>query len=135
MRPGSITNRNSATFDKLLEIRDMSEAPLSATATTTPIEFAATEQTLYRLMLTSAGYTGFVLPTATWEVALEVSDAEGGAYIPFPSTIIPESAQKVEIGLSGKQINALVPNANWVRLSFTKTGTPGNLTIGAFFAH
>lgn len=134
MRPGNVTNRFSSTFDKSLELRDLSSAPLSATATTTPIEFAATEQTLYRLIVESAGYTGFSAGVNFWEIALEVSDAEGGTYVPVSSIVIPELAQTLEIGLSGKQIHNLVADATWVRLSLTKTGTPGDLTIGAYFS-
>lgn len=135
MRPGNVTNRNSATFDKLLELRDLASAPLSSGESTTPIKFAATEQTLYRLIIESAGYTGFVNPTAVWQIALEVSDAEGGTYVPVGSvTTIPESSQTIEVGLSGKLINSLVADASWVRLSFVKVGTPGDLTLGAYLA-
>ena len=135
MRPGNVTNRFSATFDKLLELRDLASAPLSASATTSPIKFAATEQTLYRLMFESAGYTGFVNPTSIWQVALEVSDAEGGTYVPVGSlSTIPESPQTIEVGLSGKLIDSLVADASWVRLSFVKVGTPGDLTVRAYLA-
>lgn len=126
--------RNSPIVDKELILREHDEAPLSTTASTVPFNFDATNHRFFKVILPSSGYSGYVDSTAQWELDIEVSDSEGGTYLSVLSSVISAETGNYEYAFSGNQINQILTDASWIRVTATKVGTPGDLSFGAFLS-
>lgn len=127
---------NTSQIDALTTLRAYDAAALSATTNGTPVEYPFTAEEAVKVIINQAAYSSYAAGTAEWTLSLQVSDATAGTYVTV-ATILPALAAGTsengqEVFLSGEQINKAVANARFLRLVCTKTGSPGNLTVGAY---
>lgn len=127
---------NSAQIDALTTLRDYATAAASATTNGTPIEYPFTAEESFKVIINQAAYSSYTATSAEWTLSLQVSNAVGGTYVTV-ATILPALAAGAALNgqeqfLSGEQINKAVAGARFLRIVATKTGSPGNLTFGAY---
>jgi len=123
-------------FDKELELRDYAAAAISATTSGTAIELPElTKQNEFSVLVNAAAYTGtFAAGTLQWGIAIEVSDQPSSGFVEVASVVPAGVAIEYKIPLSGDWVQQKKPGAKYARVTATKTGSPGNLTYGAFIA-
>lgn len=127
-------DRRKNLLDKLLELRDYSATALAATTNGTPVTIDATKIIAYEAVCKVAAYTGYVDPTAQWDLKVQVS-ADNVTYVDASvAYVLDGTEQKVRFALSGAAVNDLAADALYVRTVATKTGAPGDLTYGAFLS-
>lgn len=132
MPRSTMANRRAIQFDKDLELRDFASAAVSASGNNAAIAFPATKQMSFKAVINVAVHTGYVASTAQWALAIEVS-ADNATFRQVGNSVVPTgTVNQLEIALEGAAVEDVVPNAAYVRVVHTKTGTPGNLTYGAF---
>lgn len=120
-------------YDKLLELRDLDATAISATASETALEFNPIDHCAYKVIVIAEAYTGYVSTSAEWNITVEVSDTSGGSYTQVGTTIAPVGdAGRFVLPLSGDYVQEKDADATVIRVTATKTGSPGNLTYGAF---
>ena len=126
--------RRYGTYDAETELRDKASAAISATTSETGIEHPVRELDLYKAIIVFDAFTGYVATTAEWRVQVEVSDIVGGTYTAVSDAIalVGSGSGRVEIPLSGGLIEYLDADSNFIRVTATKVGSPGDLTYGAF---
>lgn len=127
--------RRRGTFDKELELRDQSAAAISATTSETGIQFYPRKHEAFKVVIVSSAYTSYSAGAAEWTITVEVSDVVGGTYT-VVGTLSPAAlagaAGEAEIVLGGGQVATVDADADFIRVTATKTGSPGNLSYGAF---
>lgn len=124
--------RNRGPVDSNLVLRAYTAAALSATGSSTGVEFNPKANMAFKVAFSIAAYSGYSAGTALWAITVEVSDAIGGTYTQVGKTVSPVgTALETEIILSGVE-GAAIANAAFIRVTATKTGSPGNLTYGAW---
>lgn len=131
---GNTMNRRAVEFDKELELRAYSASALSATGSGTAIALKAVAYDDFACRINSAAYTSFAAGTAQWDVAVQASTTSGGTYKTIGSVTLDGTQKEYEIALSGVMIEAIVAGAEYIRVTATKTGSPGNLTYGAYLS-
>lgn len=130
-----MADRRAYHFDKNLELRDIAAAALSATGSSTGIAFPIRDIDLAKVVINHPAITGTINGSNNWVIAVQVSDAVAGTYVTIATTAILTAApEQIELPISGAQVTNLLPNANFVRVTATKTGTIGNLSYGAFIS-
>lgn len=132
MPRSTIANRVGKIFDKNLELYDIATAAISATTNGTPLAIDATRVLDYDLAINPMAYTGYVAGTAQWSISIGAATTVGGTYNTVGSIVLDGTAAQRFIALSGAMINGVTPGAQFLRVTATKTGTPGNLQFGAF---
>lgn len=130
----TIANRRTrGAYDKSLELRDYGAAALSATGSETGIQFYPRAQESFKVALSVAAHTGYSSGSAEWTITVEVSDVVGGTYTQVGSSFTPDgNAAEHEIPLSGALVESIDADADFIQVTATKTGSPGNLTYGAW---
>lgn len=130
----TIANRRGrGAYDEALELRDYAAAALSATGSGTGILFYPRAQESFKVALSVAAYTSYSDGSAEWTITVEVSDAIGGTYTQVGPSFIPVGdAIEYEIPLSGALVEDIDADADYIRVTATKTGSPGNLTYAAW---
>lgn len=127
--------RRKGTYDVNLELRDYTAAAISATTSSTGVEFAVRKQDYFKVVIIADAYTGYVATSAEWTIEVEVSDVVGGTYTAI-GTLVPATAAgaaiETELVFGGDQVADIDADAAFIRVTATKTGSPGNLTYGAF---
>lgn len=127
--------RRRGPFDKELELRDQSATAITATTSGTGIQFYPRKHEAFKVVLAVGAYTGYSAGTAEWTITVEVSNLVGGTYT-VVGTLAPATlagaAGETEIVLGGGQIASLDADADFIRVTATKTGSPGALSYGAF---
>jgi hypothetical protein len=134
MPRSTLTNRVGKTFDKSLELYDPAAAAISATTNGTALFLDATKILDYDLVINPVAYTGFAAGTAQWAISIAASTTLGGTYNTVASIVLDGTAAQRFIALSGVMVGGVTAGAQYVRVTATKTGTPGNLQFGAFLA-
>ena len=132
MTRSTIANRVGKIFDKDLELYDLATAAISATTNGTPRAIDATDIIEYDVVVNPVAYTGFVAGTAQWSISVGAAATVGGTYNPVASIVLDGTATQRVIALSGAMISSITPQAKFLRVTATKTGTPGILQFGAF---
>lgn len=132
MTRSTIAARNGAIFDVLLELYDYDTAAISATTNGSAVAFVADKYLNYRAVIDSAAYTGFAAGTAQWTIAIAVATTSGGTYTTVQDIVLPGTAGRFEIGLSAQAAAQANSDPNFIRVTATKTGSPGNLSFGCF---
>lgn len=121
-------------FDINHQLRDRAGAAISATTAETAINYTSVNDLCgFKVVVSSAAYTGYVATTAQWDVAIEVS-ANNSTFTQVALVPLKGSAGLFEVALTGKQIEDTVNGAAYIRARAVKTGTPGNLSYGAFIS-
>jgi hypothetical protein len=134
MPRSTLPNRRAIEFDKELELRPYEATALAATASSTAITFPGTKQMYFKNIINLAAHTGYVAGSAQWSIATEFS-ADNVTFKQVGNAIVLTGiVNQIEIALSGAAVEDVVPEAAFVRVTATKTGTPGNLSFGAFLA-
>ncbi|HYX14763.1 MAG TPA: hypothetical protein VE944_10420 [Nostoc sp.] len=132
MPRSTIGNRRSIIFDKALELRDFASAAISASTTESAIAIPATKLKAYKCVIDVAAHTGYVATTAQWDITIEAALTSGGTYKTVGTVTSSGAANRFDVPLSGEWIDDIVPDAYSIRVRATKTGSPGNLSYGAF---
>ena len=138
MPVSTIANRRSYEFDALTVLRLITAAVLAATTSEAGVPLATIAPViaaydLFKVIVHDAAYTGYANGTAQWTATVEASTTIGGTYTQVSTPVVLNgSAQNVEVALSGLGVDSAVPGAKYLRVTATKTGTPGNLVYGAF---
>lgn len=129
----TLGNRRSDTFDANLELRSYSAAAISATTAGTAIDLMGAAMNEFKCAIIMGAYTSYAAGTAEWTFSVEVATTTSFVEI---AQFTPKSgaAQQIDIPLAGYLVDDAVPTAAKIRVVATKTGTPGNLTYGAFLA-
>jgi hypothetical protein len=131
----TIADRQGSYYDALTLIRPITSAAISATTSETGIAFAVTKFEDAYLVLQVQAISSFVAGTATWSFAVEVSPTLGGTYTTIGAiTLTAGTANDYLIPINGYTVSKLVPTAAFVRVTATKTGTPGNLIYAAYLS-
>jgi len=134
MARSSIASRRQQHYDALLALRDPAATAISATTSETGVSFASTLQQAYKALITVFAYTGYVVSTAVWVITIEVATTQGGSYSTIATYTTLGTAAEIEVPLSGLQIQQILSGALWMRVTATKTGSPGSLSYGAFLS-
>lgn len=127
--------RKKGVYDSALELRDYDAAALSATGSEAGVSFPVRAQESFRVVINMAAYSGYVATTAEWTISVEVSDVVGGTYTEvasLPAAASGGAALQVPLDLNGALVEALDADAAFIRVTATKTGSPGDLTYGAY---
>ena len=132
MTRSTIANRVGKTFDKNLELYDLATAAISATTNGAPLAIDATDIVEYDVVVNPVAYTGYVAGTAQWAISVGAATTVGGTYNTVATIVLDGTATQRFIALSGAMIAGVTPQAKFLRVTATKTGTPGNLQFGAF---
>ncbi|ELS01114.1 hypothetical protein Xen7305DRAFT_00008160 [Xenococcus sp. PCC 7305] len=122
-------------YDAATVLREVSEAPISAATNGTPLGLLRWHRHgEYKCVINSYAYSSYVAGSAEWVISIEVANDTGSTYAEIASTVVPGVATTSEIPLSGELVNqALVDEVDPViRVVATPTGSPGDLTYGAF---
>ncbi len=131
MPRSTIANRREYTFDAATSLRDYNAVAISATTTETTISLAATKLEDYKCVVDVAAYSGYSAGSAQWTITVEAS-SDNSAFTVVGSVVPNGTANRFDIPLSGEWVEDLVSGAIYLRAKATKTGTPGNLTYGAW---
>lgn len=134
MPRSTITNRRAIHFDKATELRDYAAAAISASTTETAIALPATKLMSYKAVVDVAAHTGYVATTAQWDITVEAALTSGGTYKTIGTFTALGTANRFDVPLSGEWVDDIVADAAYIRVKAVKTGSPGNLTYGAFLA-
>ena len=125
--------RQRGPVDSNLVLRSYGAAALSATGSSTGVEFDSKAVLGYKVCLSTAAYTSYTASSAEWSIRVEVSDTLGGTYTPVGRAVVPPgTALETEILISPVDATTANSDPNFVRVTATRTGTPGNLTYGAW---
>ena len=112
-------------------LRSASEAALSATGSTTGIPNPVIEGMYFKVRINHSAITG-VDGSNYWTLTVEVSDVVGGTYTTVSKSLtLGATAATIDVPLFGPDIERLDADADYIRITATKTGTPGNLTYNA----
>lgn len=132
MTRSTIANRRKLIFDKALELRDRNSAAISASTTETAISLAASKLKYYKAVVDVDAHTGYVATTAQWDISIEAATTVGGTYKEVGKCTATGVANRFDIPLAGEWVEDVAGTALFIRVKATKTGTPGNLTYGAY---
>lgn len=130
----TLTPRRSLEFDTLLQLRARDAAALSATGSSTGLAFRANAYDDFMVEIITAAHTGYVAGTAQWSIQVEVSASLSSGYQAVGRAVVPDgTAQRTQIAVSGQSaFMVLGAEPLFIRVTATKTGSPGNLSYGAF---
>lgn len=132
----TMTSRRSLAFDKLTELRPYTAAALSATTSATGLAFRANTHIDFVVEIDVAAHTAYTASTALWTITIEVSATLSSGYVQVGRSILTDGTAKVhQISVSGQSaFQALGAEPLFIRVTATKTGSPGTLTYGAFIS-
>lgn len=130
----TIADRRAYHLDANLELRDYTATALSATTNGTAIEVNPRKFNTYKALINFATYTSFTTGSARWSAKISVSDVSAGTYTDISQDVElnGDDGGQIELPLSGALATYLDSDSAFLRITFTKTGAPGNLTVGAF---
>lgn len=134
MPVSTIPNRRSQGFDINLQLRDYTAAAISATTSGTAIPLVVSTHLEFKAVVNSAAYSSFAAGTAQWVVTIEASVNGSSSWVAIGSVVLDGTQKEFDIPLSGDWSEQLVPGALFIRATATKTGSPGNLTYGAYLS-
>lgn len=126
----TIGDRRSKTFDKFLELRSYSAAPVAATTSEAPILFPARKTGYVKARILHQAITGFVAGTAQWTLTIEAGATSGGTFTPIRTITLAGTKADFEAAIAGIEVSQRVPNAEFLRVTATLTGAAGPLTYG-----
>lgn len=131
---GANLNRQTRTFDKLVELYDIATGAITTTASTTGVSFNIRKyQGLAVVLYITACKSSAA--DETYSTAIQVSDLVGGTYTTIATLAIPRGTLGLAvIPISGETAELLDNDADWVRITQTNGGTSPSITYGAFIA-
>jgi hypothetical protein len=135
MPRSTIAQRQFKALDSLLELALYSANTVAATGFGATVVFLPAVKLLgFKAIFNVAAYTGYVAGTAQWALSLQFADDAAFTVNPITvgSVIAVGVATSLELGLTGRQLEAISLNTSYVRFVATKVGAPGNLQFGAF---
>lgn len=127
--------RQRGPVDSDLVLRAYSAAALSATGSSTGVALDSKANLGYKVALSIAAHSGYSAGSALWTITVEVSNTLGGTYNPVGRAVVPVgTALETEVTISPLDAVGAAPSndPNFIRVTATKTGSPGNLTYGAW---
>ena len=122
-------------LDELSKLSENQAVTATATTVGANIDGINIGDVSYVAILNVTGATGTFDGANNYTVALEASDALGGAYkqVGNLATILADGQH--EVGFTANQLNSIVPNANHFRVTSTKVGTTATgITHTAFIS-
>ncbi len=119
-------------FDAATVLRDISAAPITTAQSEAAISpFRLSKKQYYKCVITYQEITPYNAGADEWVISVEVSDTDTGTFPTVGSITLGESGTS-EIMLSGLASAQIQPDAQWIRVTATPTGSPGALTYSAF---
>ncbi len=118
-------------LDKDTELRAKDSPAISATTSETAIALDVPEQCSLRFVLDYDAISSVTPGTAEWAVSLEVS-ADNSTFVTVRTFTLGAATMTYESAVTGTEMSQMVANATHIRVTATKTGSPGDLTYGAF---
>ena len=128
----TIADRDFRQFDKALELRDGKAAAISATTSETAIAVPLRKSMDFKVVVYHSDITAVVAGTAEWVLNVEVASTQGGTYTSLGTITLTATGQTRERVFGRSHVKFVNATQEWVRITATKVGTPGNLTYGAF---
>ena len=127
--------RRRGTYDKEVELRAYTATAITATTSSTGIAFPVRKTAEYKVCYSIAAYSSYSVGVNEWNIKVEVSDLVGGTYTQVGTVIAPlGTALEGEIPLTGDYVTGIDSDSAFIRVTATKTGSPGSLTYGAWLA-
>lgn len=134
MARSTIATRYGKLFDKELELYSYATAAVSATTNSTVKALEVRKLDDYEVIIDVAAHSGYSAGTAEWPITVSVSDTSGGTYTTIASFTPAGTAARRVIALSGAMVESIKSDAAYIKITATKTGSPGNLTFGAYLS-
>ncbi len=122
-------------FDVATQLRDISEAAVAVTTNGTPNDVLNwIVRDPFKVIIDYVAYSGYVDGVDEWTVSVEAANDSGGTFVEVTSIVLDTSSNRVELPISGEQIDQILdaPTKPALRVVATITGSPGALTYGAF---
>ena len=125
---------NNTLLDVLLELRDITDGAETATTSETGVAFAVRYAGSCSVMVHVTAIDN-ASANETYEMAAEVSDAQGGTYTEVGrivldrDTAVPFTAM---IPIHSEKAQLLDADADWIRVTATLGGTTPSITYGAY---
>ena len=122
------------TFDSLGLIAEDEAVSVTASCTGANIAGLAVGSDSFVVVINTSATTGTVDGSNYYTLAVEVSDAVGGTYVQVGNAnILPATAGQYQVGFTAEQLNLLTTDADFFRVTATKTGTTATaVTYTAF---
>lgn len=127
--------RKGGVVDGALQLRSDKVVAISATASEPAVQFPILKHTDCRVMISHAAITAVVPGTAEWRISIETSDTSGGTFTPVETISLGATGAIRSLLLDSGNLAIATPTAQWVRITATKVGTPGNLSYGAWITN
>lgn len=112
------------TFDSLGLIAEDEVVGATASCTGANIDGLALGDTSYVVVVNNSAVTGTVDGSNYYTLQVEVSDAVDGTYVSLgEGATLPATAGTTQFGFTSAQLNGLTADADYFRVTATKTGT------------
>lgn len=127
------TPRRKDIVDTLLVLRDVGAAALSATGVAGPVSFEADAQMSYSVNIDMGALTGYTAGTNQWTAVVEAS-SDGTTFVEVANIgDLGNVAVKRRVPVEGSFVETQLSlasqgSAQYIRVTFTKAGTVGDLT-------
>ena len=122
-------------FDKLLELRAISDGAITATGSTTGISLDVRMLPVCDWVIYVSALD-FTTTDETYVFTLQASDLVGGTYTTIATHTWPgaRGAGRVHIPINADMFTIADADCDWVRVTATLAGTTPSLTYGSFLA-
>jgi hypothetical protein len=124
--------RKTGTLDALLLLRDPAATALSVTTSSTAIAVDCRKVDHFRVVLSHQAISTVTPGTAEWVVTIEIGATQSGSFTILQSQALTGTASEYEFGFTGSEVEDKLVTAAWMRVTATKTGSPGTLSFGAW---
>jgi hypothetical protein len=124
--------RQRGPVDSLLLLKDYADAAISATASSTGLQVYPAAHEELKVVIVHDAITSVTPGSAEWVLTVSVSDLVGGTYTTVGSLTLGAAASENAITFAGETAKLANASAAFVRITATKTGSPGTLKYGAW---
>ncbi len=125
----NLTRTRAYPLDKETELKE--KGLVLETTSETAIALDIPSQCTIRFVLDHDAIANVTPGTAEWVVTLEISD-DNSTFTAVRTFTLTADTATYESPVSGSEMSQIVANATHARVTATKTGSPGDLTYGAF---
>lgn len=135
MAKSTIADRYASHYDALAVLREPGQAAISATAAETAIAIPITKLENCNCIVQYQALTG-IDATNNWSFVVSASATLAGTYVAISAAVTTPDGKPndLAIPINGYTVAKQVPNAAFVRVTATKTGTAGALTYCAYLS-
>ena len=127
-----MTNRRFDIYDTALVLRAHDAAALSATTAGAGVDVGAESSKNLAVVIDVAAYTGYTATSAEWTIAVESRDSADANQVVLQSFVTNGTKQQFRVPLDAPFVLQRHPASARIGVRATKTGSPGNLSYGAY---